>query len=64
MSNEQLYISVEKNATAEICEKKSRFIANICHTETEESAMEFVEKIRKESRRRMLLYEEKENDPK
>ncbi len=48
MSNEQLYISVEKNATAEICEKKSRFIANICHTETEESAMEFVEKIRKQ----------------
>lgn len=48
MSKEELYISVEKEATAEICEKKSRFIANISHIESENEAMEFVDKIRKQ----------------
>jgi len=47
MSN-TLYISVEKDATAEITEKKSRFIAHIHHTESEEDACAFIEKIRKQ----------------
>lgn len=48
MSQNNLYISVENKATAEITEKKSRFIANVCHVETEEEAMAFVDKIKKE----------------
>lgn len=46
MAKEKLYISVEKEAEAEITEKKSKFIANICHVETEDEAMLFVEKIK------------------
>ena len=46
MSKEQIYISVGSDATAEIVEKKSRFIANVHHCETEEDAMAFVEKIK------------------
>ncbi len=48
MAKDTLYISVEKEATAEITEKKSRFIANIRHAETVEDAMLFVEKIKKQ----------------
>ena len=48
MANDDLYISVEKPSTAEITEKKSRFISNIIHTETEEDAVKFIEKIRKQ----------------
>lgn len=48
MAEDTLYISVEKDAIAEITEKKSRFIAHIRHVETEEAAMEFVDKIRKQ----------------
>ena len=48
MSDGKLYISVENKATAEITEKKSRFIANVCHVETEKEAMDFVDKIKKE----------------
>ncbi len=44
----EIYISVENEATAEIVEKKSRFIANIRHVESEGEAMQFVDKIRKE----------------
>ncbi len=44
----EIYISVENEATSEIVEKKSRFIANIRHAETESEAMQFVDKIRKE----------------
>lgn len=43
-----MYISVSKRATAEIVEKKSRFIANICHVETEDDAQEFINSIKKE----------------
>lgn len=48
MHQEEIYISVDKEATAEITEKKSRFIANVRHVETEEEAMEFVNKIKKQ----------------
>lgn len=48
MPEQNLYISVEKTATAEIVEKKSRFIANVAHIETETEAAEFIEKIKKQ----------------
>ena len=48
MAQDNIYISVDKEATAEIVEKKSRFIANIRHVETEEEAMSFVDKIKKQ----------------
>lgn len=48
MQQEEIYISVDKEATAEITEKKSRFIANVRHVETESEAMEFVNKIKKQ----------------
>ena len=48
MAQDNLYISVDKEATAEIVEKKSRFIANIRHVETEEDAASFIDKIKKQ----------------
>ena len=46
MSEQKLYISVENTASAEIVEKKSRFIANVSHAETESEAVSFIEKIK------------------
>ncbi len=40
------YITVVGNATAEYEEKRSRFIANLCHVENEAEAMEFIESMR------------------
>ena len=40
------YITVVGNATAEYEEKRSRFIANLCHVESEAEAMEFIESMR------------------
>jgi uncharacterized YigZ family protein len=48
MTNDNFYTSVAKSATAEITEKKSRFICNMCHVKTESDALSFVEKIKKE----------------
>ena len=45
---EKTYITVKKSATAEITEKKSRFIASMDHVETEEEAMAFVNSIKKQ----------------
>ena len=44
MSN---YISVDKQSTSEIVEKKSRFICSMKHVESEEEAVEFIKQIRK-----------------
>ena len=41
------YISVDKQSTSEIIEKKSRFICNMKHVETEDEAVEFIRQIRK-----------------
>lgn len=38
--------TVEGRATAEIVEKKSRFIGHIAHVETEEEALSFLEEVR------------------
>ena len=48
MTNDNFYTSVAKKATAEITEKKSRFICNMCHAETEKEAHAFIDKIKKE----------------
>lgn len=48
MTNDNFYTSVAKKATAEITEKKSRFICNMCHAETEKEAHDFIDRIKKE----------------
>ncbi len=40
------YKTIEGRASAEIVEKKSRFIGNIAHVETEDDALAFLEEIR------------------
>lgn len=44
------YKTIQNQATAEIVEKKSRFIAHVAHVETEEEALEFLESIRAQHR--------------
>ncbi len=44
------YQTIEGRAIGEIEEKKSRFIAQLCHVETEEEALAFLEEIRSEHR--------------
>lgn len=44
------YLTIEGYASAEIEEKKSRFIAQIAHVETEETALEFLSAIKAEHR--------------
>lgn len=44
------YMTIADKATAEIEEKKSRFIAQLSHVETEEEALAFLEEIRAEHR--------------
>lgn len=39
--------TIKQNSTAEIIEKKSRFIANVFYIETVEQAEEFIKKIKK-----------------
>ena len=40
------YLTTEGRAQAEIEEKKSRFIAQLCHVESEEEALAFLEEIK------------------
>lgn len=47
---EQAYITVEGRASAEIVEKKSRFISSIAHVETEEEALAFIDEVRAANR--------------
>lgn len=44
------YVTIEGMATAEIEEKKSRFIAQLAHVETEEEALVFLDEIRTKHR--------------
>lgn len=46
----QEYKTIKGEITAEIEEKKSRFIASLCHVESEEEALAFLEKIRAQHR--------------
>lgn len=45
---EKTYITVREEATAEIVEKKSRFIAAMRHVESEEEAAAFIASVKKE----------------
>lgn len=47
MSAWEIYKTVDKQAVAEITEKKSRFICNIRHTESEDDATEFIRQMKK-----------------
>lgn len=47
MPPKDTYTTVDRQATAEITEKKSRFICNIRHTESEEDAVDFIRQIKK-----------------
>ena len=42
------YITVKNSGVAEITEKKSRFIASMCHVESEEEAAAFINSVKKE----------------
>ncbi len=42
------YVTVKQAARAEITEKKSRFIASMCHVESEEEAAAFISSVKKE----------------
>ncbi|MFI3169961.1 MAG: YigZ family protein [Faecalibacterium sp.] len=44
------YKTIEGGVTAEIEEKKSRFIASLCHVESEAEALAFLDKIRAQHR--------------
>ena len=44
------YTTIEGRAQAEIEEKKSRFIANVSHVETEQEALAFLEEVRAQHR--------------
>ena len=44
------YTTIAGRATAEIEEKKSRFIASLAHVETEDEALAFLEEIRAANR--------------
>ena len=45
--DQNIYISVDKQSESEIVEKKSRFICNMKHIESEEEALEFIKQIKK-----------------
>lgn len=45
---DKTYITVKKSGVAEITEKKSRFIASMCHVESEEEAATFINSVKKE----------------
>lgn len=47
MTSKETYTTVDKQATAEITEKKSRFICNIKHIQSEDDALEFIRQIKK-----------------
>lgn len=47
MTDNSVYISVDKQSTSEIVEKKSRFICNIKHIESEDEALEFIKQMKK-----------------
>ncbi len=59
------YITVSNFATAEITEKKSRFIASVCPVKTEDEALSFLAEIRKkywDARHNVYAYSVRENN--
>ncbi len=45
MSN--IYLTVEKEASSELVEKRSKFIGNICHVKSEDDAISYVKAMKK-----------------
>lgn len=47
MTDKSVYITVDKQSASEIVEKKSRFICNIKHIDSEDEALEFIKQMKK-----------------
>ena len=65
MAAEELYITLEKEASASFTEKKSEFIGYACPCRTEQEALDFIAKIRKkhaDARHNVYAYQIKENN--
>ena len=50
MGERESYKTIEGEAIGEIVEKKSRFIGRLCHVETEEEALAFIDEVKAEHR--------------
>ncbi len=65
MATEELYITLEKEASASFIEKKSEFIGYACPCKTEQEALDFIAKIRKkhaDAKHNVYAYQIKENN--
>lgn len=65
MASEELYITLEKEASASFIEKKSEFIGYACPCKTEQEALAFIAKIRKkhaDAKHNVYAYQIKENN--
>lgn len=65
MASEELYITLEKEASASFVEKKSEFIGYACPCKTEQEALDFIAKIRKkhaDAKHNVYAYQIKENN--
>ena len=65
MASEELYITLEREASASFIEKKSEFIGYACQCKTEQEALDFIAKIRKkhaDAKHNVYAYQIKENN--
>ena len=65
MASEELYITLEREASASFIEKKSEFIGYACPCKTEQEALVFIAKIRKkhaDAKDNVYAYQIKENN--
>ena len=65
MASEELYITLEREASASFIEKKSEFIGYACPCKTEQEALDFIAKIRKkhaDAKHNVYAYQVKENN--
>ena len=65
MASEELYITLEREASASFIEKKSEFIGYACPCKTEQEARDFIAKIRKkhaDAKHNVYAYQIKENN--
>ena len=65
MATEELYITLEREASASFIEKKSEFIGYACPCKTEQEALDFIAKIRKkhaDAKHNVYAYQIKENN--
>ncbi|MBR3934275.1 MAG: YigZ family protein [Clostridia bacterium] len=44
---EQIYLTPQRQASAELIEKRSKFIGNICHVSCEKEALEYIKNLKK-----------------